>query len=86
LVSQADIGVFPSKVTDLELRLAATEALLGAIAPWLDDEALRGVRAHLRADLIAARKDADRLVSLHALRFLDERFPPSRHLEGRMQT
>jgi len=82
LVPQADIGVFPSKVTDLELRLAATEALLAAIAPWLDDEAFRGVRTHLRADLIAAREGTDRLVCLHALRVLEERLRPPRRVES----
>jgi hypothetical protein len=64
--------VFSSRVPDVELRLAAAEALLEALAPWLDEEATRGVRATLRGDLIAARGDRERLVCLHALQLLEE--------------
>jgi hypothetical protein len=60
-------------VSDLELRLSATEAVLEAVAPWLDEEALLGARTKLRGSLIVAREDRQRRACLGALRLLEER-------------
>jgi hypothetical protein len=59
-------------VSEVQLRLAATEAFLNALLPWLEEDVFNGVRALLRADLIAARGNYERLVYLNALRILDE--------------
>jgi hypothetical protein len=58
-------------VTELQLHLAATKALLLAFQPWMDDAILRDVRSRLRADLSFARQEEDRLVCLNALQLLE---------------
>lgn len=60
------------QMTRSDIRLAAAEVLLEATAPWLDETALRDVRATLRADLIVAIDEAEREVVFEALRLLEK--------------
>jgi hypothetical protein len=53
-----------------DLRLAALERLVLAIAPWLSDQALVDATSLLRADLVAAKTHQERIAIKQALLLL----------------
>ena len=55
-----------------DTRLAGAEALLRATVPWLDETALRDVRATLLAELIAAPDQEEQNACIQALRLLED--------------